>query len=112
MACVHAFKGASTKIRWVRVWRRHKSEYRLAAETHSRTFDGERQLLRIGDVGPDTERVSSGLLNLDVGQVEFSFASADKGDARSETGKSERKTFSQSSSSACYEDALSSKLGT
>ena len=66
-------------------------------------IDGRAHLLEVGDVGADAQRVSTGMLDFQMRQVQFGFAAREQRHAISRLREPERQTFADASSGPRYQ---------
>jgi hypothetical protein len=67
--------------------------------------DGGAHLLKISDVGANSERCAAGVLDFKSGEVQFGLASGEQSNTRARACKSEGQPFPDPSASACYQNA-------
>ncbi len=76
------------------------------SERNARAIDGHRQLLGIGHVGADPERISPMLFDFEARQVQFRFAPPNQRNSRSEAGEPKGEPLPDAASRPGHKDAL------
>src|SRR5579875_3701016 len=81
------------------------------AEDNPGAIYGQGQLLRVRNIGPNPERVSSCLLDFDMGKIHLRLTAADEGNFGSEPGEAQSKSLSDAASGSGDHDGFVLELG-